>query len=360
MALNFGNNLGNGLGAEMQAYLDKTLLTNMVQETMFDRYATITKTLPLHSSKQIEFRKWITMKDLMLASNINKSITGNVQDVATSRNEETVQTIGKDVYSNFVLPEGSSGAEHGDMKRIKVSATVFPIGMWMGTTEELQTFDDMYTIAENVKQYGEYAGLITDGYYRDLYANGAGHVADITSETAGQNNVADANFTAELRKLSLKLRLSGAKYVNSVLTSSANYGTTPVRSKYILVVHPLVADKLKDNANFTPIEEYAAGTGTLENEEGIIGDFRVITNDNAYIEDDGAGAYNAEMITFGRDHTAQIPLRGKNRVQVIVKGLGQNGNDPLNRVGTVGWKTWLGAKVLYPERLAVVKAKVTF
>jgi len=39
----YGNPLGSGLGAERRAYLDKMLLENTAQKTMFDRLATLTK-----------------------------------------------------------------------------------------------------------------------------------------------------------------------------------------------------------------------------------------------------------------------------------------------------------------------------
>jgi hypothetical protein len=104
--MKFGNNLGNGLGAEMQAYLDKTLLTNISENSIFDRLATMTRALPLRNSKEIRFDKWVRMTDLYLTDNLNAKFTGNVIDVPGNIDEETLQYVPSNEYQNFVLEEG--------------------------------------------------------------------------------------------------------------------------------------------------------------------------------------------------------------------------------------------------------------
>ena len=356
--MQFGSDLGNGLGAEMQAYLDKTLLTNISENTMFDKLATMQRALPLKSSKEIRFDKWIRMADLYLTGNVNQKFTGNDVNVG----EETLQNVPDSEYQNFILEEGSSGSSKAQMKLIKQEATVFAIGDWMPHTEEMEMFHNRWTVAETSKQMGEMAGLIIDGYYRDLYSNGAGHLSDITADGAGNDNVVDSAFAGEARTTYLALKLSGAKQVNSIMTSSANYGTVPIYAKYTGYIHPIAAERLRDNADFVPIEDYAAGITPMENEVGILAkSIRVLENENASLVEVAAGEYECEMIVCGKDHTAHIPIRGKGATEFVFQPLGSGGtSDPLKRSGTTGWKSWLGAKVLYPERLAVMKAKVLF
>ena len=135
--MEFGNKLGSGIGAEMQSFLDKTLLTNLAQNTYFDRLATMQKALPLKNSQELRFDKWIRMKDIYFADNLNTKFTDNVIDAATDTDEETYQNIPEKEYENFVLTEGSSGASKAKMKLIKQKATVFSIGDWMPYTEEM-------------------------------------------------------------------------------------------------------------------------------------------------------------------------------------------------------------------------------
>ncbi len=352
--MQFGNDLGSGLGAEMQAYLDKTLLTNITENTVFDKYATMQRGLPLRSSKEIRFDKWIRMADLYLQDNINQTFTGNVIDPANNVDEETYQNVPVGEYNNFVLAEGSSGSSKSNMKLIKQSATVFVIGDWMPYTEEMEMFHNRWSVAETAKQMGELAGLIVDGFYRDLYVNGAGHSRILAS------NITASTFTVAVRQTVVALRLSGAKEVNAIMTSTPNYGTTPVRSRYIMVCHTIAAEALRDNTDYIPVEQYRTGR-ELPNEEGTIGECIVISNANAPLVEVSPGNYTTDCIIFGKDHTAHIPVRGKNSTNFIYQPIGSSGtNDALNRVGTAGWKSWLGAKVLYPERLGTINVEVTF
>jgi N4-gp56 family major capsid protein len=100
----------------------------------------------------------------------------------------------------------------------------------------------------------------------------------------------------------------------------------------------------------------------MEDEVGIIGELRVVENANAPLTATGTpGVYTCECIVVGKDHTSHIPVRGKGSTEFILQPLGSGGtSDPLKRVGTAGWQAWLGAKVLYPERLAIIKANVNY
>jgi len=347
---------GSGLGAQQQAYVDKLMATEVAQKTIFDKFATIQKALPQNNGTKITFRKWVPMKDLMIANSIYENYTGN--DVANGEGIATL--VNKNAYQDFILPEGSSGTEKGQMKVVEQSTDVFPIGAFMTVTEEVKTFHDMYTISENVRQYSTVASFIIDGFYRDIMINAAGHLEDITGNTAPEDNATSASMAKAIRKISLQLRLSGAKYVSSILASSPNYKTEPVWARYIGVVNTLAGDALRDNPDFIPLEKYATGSvKPLEGEIGMLKDVRVIENENMLIEQEtdtnGNTTNTGYMLILGKEHTANVPLRGKKRIEVIVKGLGQNGDDPLNRVATIGWKSWLGASTIYPERLGLVK-----
>jgi len=348
---------GSGLGAKQQAYVDKLMTTEVAQQTIFDRFATIQNALPQNNGKVINFRKWVPMKDLMIANKIYEDYTGND---SSNTGAGIATLVGKGAYQDYILPEGSSGSEAGQMKVVEFSTDVFPIGMWMTVTEETNLFHDMYTVAENVRQYSEVASFIIDGFYRDLYINSAGHIQDITGDSTG-NDVSSANFTKASKKISLQLRLSGAKYVSNILKSSPNYGTEPVWSRYVGIVNTMMGEAIRDNTDFVPLEKYSAGIKPLESEIGMIGDIRIVENENMLIEETAtAGTYKGYMLIMGKEHTANIPVRGKKRLEVIVKGLNSDDkSDPLNRTQLIGWKSWLGAYSIYPERIGLVEANFT-
>jgi len=351
----FGDATGSGLGAARQAYLDKVMLENVTQKTVFDRLATIVKQLPLKNSRQITFDKWITDSDLYFSDNINADYTGN--DV--NAGEESLVMVKRDEYQNFVLPEGDSGTSKANMKIVQISTEVFAIGDWMPYTEELELFHDRFSTSSAIEQMSDKAALIIDGFYRDMYSYGAGHLIDITGDGSGSDNVKDDAFYRATRKITNALKLSGAEPVRAVLSASTKYGTVPVNARYIAYGHILAIDAMRDNENFVPVEKYADSVNVLPGEVGTMGYIRFIEDGNGYIEATGtSGEYIGEFVVCGKDHSAQVPVRGKGRIMTEIQPIGSGGtSDPLKRNGTVGWKAWLGAKVLYPERLGILKAK---
>jgi len=349
--IRYGNQ-GDVLGAQQQAVLDKLATTEVAQETMFDKYATITKTLPQNSGKKIRFRKMISMKDLILANKIYKDYTGNDID---GRGEGIVTLVDRDYYKQFILPEGESGDQIGDVKVIEYETEVFPIGFWSKVTEETNLFHDMWTTSWHVKELSKIASFAIDGFYRDLYINSAGHYQDLSNKKYSDSEVTQAN-----RKIAMQLRLSGAKYIDRILSSSPNYGTVPVQSKYTAIINPLAEFSLRANPDFIPVEKYPNPSVAMENEIGMLGEIRYVTNENMLIEQDGS-KYYAYALIMGKDHTAQIPLRGKGRIETIIKGFNsQDKSDPLNRIQIIGLKSWLGAYTLNQERLGLIKAQIEF
>ena len=352
--MEYGDRKHNQLGPELCAFYEKTWLTQASQKSMFDRFFTNTKTLPQKSTEEIIFRKYINAAELYFTGqNVNNTITGN----DTAGGERTLVSAPKDAYKKFILPEGSSGDSKQSMKYVEVSATVFPIGDWMPETEEINLLHPVYTTTEAVRQMGDLGGTIINAYYRDQLSYGAGHVSDLSTVLAS-----DGVFTTEVNKMYMLLMLSGAEPVSSILSSHVNYGTTPVDTSYLMVMHPILANEIRErNASFVPIEEYAAGVTKLDNEVGKLGMFRIVQDAAASITDAGAGEYVGDIFLMGKDHSSQVALRGKNRTEVIFQPMGSGGiSDPLKRKGTLGWKTWLGAKTLYPERLGKITAKAGF
>jgi len=345
--------LGQGLGAAQQVYLEKLAINEVAQKTIWDRFATIQKSLPQNSGTKMRFRRWVPMKDLILANTIYKNYTGN--DVVNA-GQAVATMVGENKWQEFVLAEGSSGNELGEMKVVEFETDINLIGSFMTVTEETQLLHDMYTISENVRQYSDLIALIVDGFYRDTIRASAGHIQDISGGASGSNSVVDDAFTTATKKITLQLKLSGAQYVDSVLTQSPRYAKQGIYSRYIGICNTMMAEALRDNPNFKPTEEYPGGIKLLENEVGMLGFVRIIEDPNAYIYDNGDGTYKGDLVIFGKEHTADIPLRGKKRIEIIVKGLGQNGDDPLNRISTMGWKSWLGAYPIYPERIGKVTA----
>jgi len=107
----FKYNGGNTLGREIQVYADKKLLTNIAQNTVFDRFFTIRKNLKPNTGTKLKFERWVPMATLLFINNINENfVEGHTEG------GDLVLNVPPQAWENFVLPEGSSGDEKGDMK----------------------------------------------------------------------------------------------------------------------------------------------------------------------------------------------------------------------------------------------------
>jgi len=355
MAGEIYGNMGEPFGVADYAYFDKMFLKNVVQNTKYDRMATIRKELPQKNSNKIEVRRWIELKYLMLGGGVNSEMTGINPEVT---GEDLLLSLPEGAYNDYVLAEGSSGNQAPNMKRIKKEAEVFFMGTWNTYTEEVGLFDSKWTVQEELRQHSEVASLLIDAYYRDVMSNGAGIVYDLSD-----NNVGDPEFTQANKRVGNTLYLTGSKSTGHMISASLKYGTVPVYLDYVADAHPNLIQAIADsNPDWVPVEKYAPNQADrLEDEIGKIGNIRYRRNPNALVEKgDEDGEYIGTILIYGRDHTAQIPVRGKKRLQTIVNPLGKDSKDHLRRVGSLGWKALLGAMVVYPERLAKIKIKFNY
>ena len=342
---------GLNLGPEVQAKLNYLATKYIIDQTIYDKFFTLMFPLNQKEGTKVKIRRWIDMQDLIIANEVYKEAVNKGDDEYVYNPGDLIHHLTpQDFWRQFILEEGSSGNEFGKMQKIEIEADVFMIGSYMTITEETMLYDPMYTIKENVSQYSRVYAKIINGFYRDILFGNAGHRISVDA-TGDSQDVSKA-----IKRMSANLRISGAEYVNNILTASVKYGTTPVLSRYIGYVNPLAINDLEDNPDWIPLEKYASGTKVLEGERGMIGDVRVIEDFEAPVDIDNN---KYQMIITGKDHSAQIPLRGKKGAQVIIKGLGKNGNDPLDRLATIGMKAHLGAKVVYPEKVGVVEFKVS-
>ena len=346
----YGKN-GLNLGPEVQAKLNYLATKYIVDQTIYDKFFTLMFPLNQKEGTRVKIRRWIDMQDLVIANSVYQNAVSKGGDEYVYQPGDLIHHLTpEDFWKQFILEEGSSGNEFGKMQKIEIEADVFMIGSYMSITEETMLYDPMYTLKENISQYSRVYAKIINGFYRDTLFNSAGHRID--SNAVGS----DSATSQAIKQMSANLRISGAEYVNNIISASVKFGTVPVLSRYIGYVNPLAVNDLEQNPDWIPVEKYASGTKLLDGERGMIGDVRVIEDFEAPV-DTVNNKY--KMIITGKDHSAQIPLRGKKGAQVIVKGLGENGNDPLNRLATIGMKAHLGAKTIYPEKVGVVEFNIS-
>jgi N4-gp56 family major capsid protein len=364
MPVMYGNDRGrNALGVEDQLYITAKMIKNISRKTVFDKMATITEELPRKQGDTVTFEKNVPMFELMYYEQLNKKYALGF-DLALGRDLEII--LPRDEYTNYILPEGSSGDEKGKLSTVQMTAKVIPIGMWRGYTEELDLFAKRWNLKREAENQGEVASQIIDGFYRDLYSSSTTNVQDLTDNDNDDDKISSTAFSSAVERAKLAMELQGARPCNIIISSSPEHGTIPVTAYFKMFIPSTATIAIRKNPDFVPIEKAGISDNQKLNDqefemrlEGFIKGVEVYSVPTMYAEYNDDGSNLAEVLIFGKDHTAQIPVRGMKRIEYIVKALGENGDDRLNRVGSVGWKSWLGAKTIYPERLAKILVNYT-
>lgn len=195
-------------------------------------------------------------------------------------------------------------------------------------------------------------------------------------QAAGAAN--DAATTTKLAENDIKnavnqLNRQSALKFTAQANGSTNIGTTPLRPGYIGICHVDVEEDVRDMASFKAVETYASQTSTFQGEFGSVRGVRFICSEEASIDADAGGA-NADLrgetdaatnidlyttviygmdavgsLGFGMSHIKDEYKAGDKlpSVMMINKNRGSSGvADPLDELGTMGWKSWHGAKIL--------------
>jgi len=248
--------------------------------------------------------------------------------------------------------EGVTPVEGSQPTLTQITITPSYYGTWMGYTQRIneQGFDPI--LSEMVGILGEQAGLSADTLMRNDLTDNA-----TTDFSAGQT-----------ARTSLDNTLSHEITFDDILIQLAeleNQNARPVEGgRFACVIHPYTWKNLVQDQTFMAmfVEESpdsAIRSGKLGTLMNCV--FYMSSNARVY-SSGGVGSTNVyDMLFIGRDShgvvgfASQMPNMnptaspadympggntggGVNSVEIIRKGLGETGFDPLNQRGTVGWK----------------------
>ncbi len=216
-----------------------------------------------------------------------------------------------------------------------------------------------------------YGGFVPYTDDLKLYSkDGARFVKDVTNNLGGAAgetqeeiifNVLDAGATEivydtsvdnTLKVAELALRNALAQKFTSMITGSTKYATSPIRPAYAGFVTPEGALKLEDDlAGWVPVEKYGYTDGLLPNE---VGSYRGVRYCETTLMTDTENN-TLQALILGMESYAEVGIRGMKRIETIIKQLGENGNDQLNRSGSIGSKFRMAATVLRPDWMVAVE-----
>lgn len=248
-------------------------------------------------------------------------------------------------------PPNSTDPTHTD-----ITATVSTYGAYIEYSDDVELTNPDPLLTEFNELLGEQSGETMDILRRDVLVTGTNVQYQSGSARSNQNAILTLGT---LRTTLRTMERNKVKYITSVLSGSPNVGSDAVPMSYVAIVHPDTALDVRQMTGFVGIEDYGSMRPIHESEIGAIPAIRVrfLLNSNAK-KWTGAGQASTTMVNtssiadvygtliFGMNAFGIIPLRGA-ALTTHLKARGTGGtSDPLDQVGTTGWKAKTTTKIL--------------
>ena len=294
------------LSPEMKTFYEKTLIRLAGPKLVHDQFGQ-KKPIPKGNGRSIEFRQFATLPKAL------QKITEGVTPVGSK--------LGVGVKT----------------------ATVEQYGDYLETTDMLQltAYDDI--IGEYTKALADQAGRTLDTITRNILNAGTNRylcpkVAD--GEETAVTSRANLDMTAKLR----------VKDVFKIATILKNQNAPKIGGSYVAIIHPSVAYDLMQEAGeaWVDITKYTEPTNIMNGEIGKLGGVRFVESTEAKIVKDETCPEDLAVyctLFLGANAYGVTDIEGGG-LQHVFKGLGQNGNDPLNQRSSIGWKATKTAEIL--------------
>ena len=305
------------MDSTLKDFYDTELLENARVELFYAQFAK-KQPLPAGRGKTVEWRKWNTF------DKATKIVEGVIPDG---------QTFGQSSITDSIEQYGTY-ATVSDQLDLHAYDDVI-----LGATEEMGS-----SMAETQETLIRNA-LLTNGnvMYCDNITLATGAVAGATPEACNQM---EASATV--------MSLMTPKMVNKVVTYFKKNRVPRINGKYYAVIHPSVAEDLRNSDAWIEVHKYAATNEIFNGEIGELHGMRFIENPFAPVLDGNfankAGSKTYATYCFGKDAFGIIDPEG-GAARMIVKGAEEVGG-PLEQFSTIGYKFETnGAVMLYPERM---------
>lgn len=305
----------DNMSVELKTYYDTAVLENSREKRVFFQLG-MKQRLPKRGGKSIELRKFDKLPEA-----------------------EKLQEA--------VIPEGAV---------LKATAITIPIDQY-GRYVTISDILDMRAIdpvalhaAEEVSWSGQikYEKLIRTV----LQASANKLYADVLD--AEGNYVSTPTSRSELAAGASNMAYLTPRMINKAVTILKKADAPAYQGgKYLAVIHPSVAEDLRNSKGWLDAHQYARPEEIYNGEIGELHGVRFIESTLAPIVEQGDVAVYQTMF-FGRDAFAVIDPEGGG-METIIKNRDQVGG-PLNQFSTVGVKFEMGCGIVYPERMLTLES----
>mgnify|MGYP001592062061 CR=1 FL=1 len=249
------------------------------------------------------------------------------------------------------VPPSSTDPSYTD-----VTATVATYGSYIEYSDDVELTSPDPLLTEFNELLGEQSGETIDILRRDVLVTGTNVAYQTGTARASQNA---ALTLATLRTILRTMERNKVRYITSVLSGSPNVGSDAIPMSFVAIIHPDTAFDVRQMSGFVGIEDYGQMRPIHESEIGALPAVRIrfLINPNAK-KWTGAGQGSTTMVNttsvadvygtliFGMNAFGIVPLRGA-ALTTHLKARGTGGtSDPLDQVGTIGWKAKTTTKIL--------------
>lgn len=307
----------SNMTAELKVFYNEELLENSRMGVYYGQFAKKQR-LPKRHGKTMEWRKPNTFKK---ASKLQEG----------------------------VIP---TGQEFGMTTKV---ASIFQMGTYTAVSDqlELHAYDPLILVM--TEEMGASASETQETLIRDALLAGTNVLyCDNVNVSTGAVESAPGSCAAMKDTATVKCYLT-AKMVKKAVTIMKKNKAPKIGGYYVAVVHPSVAEDLRNCPGFEEAQKYAAPENLLNGEIGRYAGARFIENPDAPVLN-GATYQNAASgctyatYFFGKDAFGIVDPEG-GALEMIVKDKSEIGG-PLEQYSTIGYKFETnGATLLYPERM---------
>lgn len=270
---------------------------------------------------------------------------------------------------NFILAEGSTPAPN-TISYQDVSVTLQEYGVLFKLTSKAELMYEDNITEDMVQQTGEVMGEISEMVdYGVLKAGSTVIYANGSSRSAVNTKIS----LPAIRKAIRTMAANRAKPVTSRISSTVNFGSTPIKPSYLVFVHTDAMADCQDLPKFKNVEDYGSFKPVHEHEFGSCEGLRFIASPllepflaagsgtlNGCLSVGGANVDIYPFIVVGQDAWGKVSLKGKKAVSPTIILPGQkNHANPLGQFGYVGGSMWIATVRLNDAWMARIECGVS-
>lgn len=262
-----------------------------------------------------------------------------------------------------------------------VVADIAQYGDYVELTDVLTDTHEDPLIPEFSDILGEQSAIMLERVIAGVLLAGTNvHFAGQTGATMASSR-AGVNLPLSLslqRRVIRGLKRQNAQQITSVVSASPNFNTSPIAPSYIAVCHTDCEADIRDMPGFVPAEKYGSYK-PMEGEIGSVENVRYLTTTVLEPYADAGAAPTAAkevestagacadvypVLFFAKNAFGTIPFaRARNGASPITPMvLNPNvprGGDPLGQRGSIGWKAYQTAVILYQYYMARAEVAVS-